>query len=76
MTESEARSSYRLATLSNEAERAGEFGSNAHQHPGSNFTTASIFSVDDGSKAGQQVSVNPSTGKVLGAESRGVVTLG
>jgi hypothetical protein len=76
MTASEARSGYRLATSSNEAERAGEFGSNARQHPGSNFTTASIFSVDDGSKAGQQVFVNPYTGKVLRAEKPGSGVVG
>jgi uncharacterized iron-regulated membrane protein len=34
-------------------------------------TSSSIVSVDDGSKAGQQVFVNPYTGKVLGTEKPG-----
>ncbi len=36
-----------------------------------NATTASVFSLDDGSGSGQQVFVNPYSGKVLGTEKPG-----
>jgi uncharacterized iron-regulated membrane protein len=44
--------------------------------PPRNATSSSIFSVDDGSKAGQQVFVNPYTGKVLGTEKPGSGVVG
>jgi uncharacterized iron-regulated membrane protein len=41
-----------------------------------NATTATVFSVDDGSKAGQEVFVNPYTAKVLGTEKPGCGIIG